>query len=114
MTPPRTVLVIDGSTETDTVLRTVLEPLGAQVRRTRSHCLDAAALAEERPDVVVIDLDHASDSAADFARDANSQVVLSSQRIDVSDSQSRFLEKPFQFPELIRAVEDLLQRRPAA
>ena len=114
VTPPRRVLVIDGGSETDTVLRAVLEPRGAQVRRARSHCLDAAPQSEDRPDVVVIDLDHASEAAADFARGAQFQVLLSSQRIDVAESHARFLEKPFQFPELIRAVEELLACRPAA
>jgi CheY-like chemotaxis protein len=108
---PRSVLVIDGSTDTDAVLRAVLEPRGARVRRTRSHLPNANAA--PRPDVVVIDLDHATDAAArDWA--STPQVLLSSQQVTLTDANSRFLEKPFDFPELIRAVEDLLAIAPAA
>jgi len=108
----RSVLVIDGSSDTDAVLRAVLEPRGATVRRTRSHLLSAQS-PSPRPDVVVIDLDHAADHAArDWA--STPQVVLCSQRVPVNEANSRFLEKPFEFPQLIRAVEDLLSVAPAA
>ena len=107
----RSVLLVDGAADTDAVLRAVLERRGARVRRTRSHLL---ATQSHRPDVVVIDIDHGGDTSAERAFGNTPQVVLSSQRVVATDAQSRFLEKPFQFPELIRAVEELLDSRPAA
>jgi CheY-like chemotaxis protein len=103
VTPSRSVLVIDGSADTDAVLRAVLEPRGARVRRTRSHRVAAES---SRPDVVVIDLDEGSADRHAFG--ATPRVLIGSQRVTVRQPHDRFLEKPFQFPELIRAVEELL------
>jgi CheY-like chemotaxis protein len=109
--PHGSVLLIHGSAETDAVLRAVLEPRGTQVQRARGKvCSNECA----RPDVVVIDLDEAHHSDARSAWSDTPQVVLSSRRIDVDDAQARFLEKPFHYPALIRAVEELLAARPAA
>jgi CheY-like chemotaxis protein len=107
----RSVLLVDGASDTDAVLRAVLERRGARVRRIRSHLL---ADQHHQPDVVVIDLDDGHDPTAEQSFQNTPQVVLCSQRVSVGDAHARFLEKPFQFPELIRAVEDLLDSRPAA
>jgi DNA-binding NtrC family response regulator len=114
VTAPRSVLVIDDSSEADAVLRAVFEPRGDHVRRTRSHLLSESLTNTPPPDVVVIDLDNSSPATADFAWGTTAQVVLGSQRVLLDDAQTRFLEKPFQFPELVRAVEDLLAAKPAA
>jgi DNA-binding response OmpR family regulator len=111
VTALRSVLLVDGAADTDAVLRAVLERRGARVRRTRSHLLAAQS---DRPDVVVIDIDGGSSCETERAFGATPQVVLGSQRVAVDDEHARFLEKPFEFPELIRAVEELLDARPAA
>lgn len=103
MTASRSVLVIDGGADTDAVLRAVLEPRGASVRRARSHRVTAE---DTPPDVVVIDLDDAPWDRQDF--DATPRVLIGSQRVTVRKPHDRFLEKPFEVPELIRAVEELL------
>ena len=99
------MLLVDGAAETDAVLRAVLERRGARVRRTRSHLLANLSLA---PDVVVIDRDDTGHAAAERAFPHTPQVVLGSQRLPVNDDRARFLEKPFEYPELVRVVEELL------
>ncbi len=105
------VLLIDGSSETETVLRAVLEPRGTSVSRTRSHA--AQRVQTPQADVVVLDLDEPQDGA-EIAWTATGRVLLGSAHFVPNDPTVRFLEKPFQYPELIRAVEDLLARAPAA
>jgi CheY-like chemotaxis protein len=99
--------VVDGISETEAVLKAVLEPQGARVERCRSsECL---AIDPSPPRVVVVDADDASSELAfaplwpDVPR-----VVLGSARVDGSESAGRFLEKPFHYPELIHLVESLL------
>ncbi len=116
MTTPRHVLVIDDLNETATVLQAILEPRGAVVERTRTRQLSQDWAERQEPDVVVVDLDESADLAQSNAPvwDKTPQVVISSARVMVDDSTTRFLQKPFQFPELLRAVEDLLAVRTPA
>lgn len=109
MTSPRNVLVVDGTPETATVLQAVLEPRGASVHRTRLQQLHRGWEGSGDPHVVVVDVDgrESGDEATPLWCSAP-HVVISSERILVEDGNTRFLQKPFQFPELIRAIEDLL------
>lgn len=113
MTTPRHVLVIDGPSETEAVLRAVLEPRGAVVERTRTHGLAQAWGSREEPDVVVVDMD-GDDAEHAAVWPSAPHVVIGSARVTVDDVQTRFLQKPYQYPELIRAIEDLLAPRDAA
>ncbi len=113
VTTPRHVLVIDGPSDTATVLRAVLEPRGAVVERTRTHGLVEAWGSREEPDVVVVDMD-GDDAEHTAVWPSAPHVVIGSARVTVDDSQTRFLQKPYQYPELIRAIEDLLTPRDAA
>ncbi len=105
------VLLIDGSSETETVLRAVLEPRGTSVSRTRSHTTQRTQ--PPPADVVVLDLDDPQENP-DAAWTAVGRVLIGSTQLIPNDPTVRFLEKPFHYPELIRAVEDLLARAPAA
>ncbi len=106
------VLLIDGSADTEAVVRAVLEPRGMSVTRTRSHGAEPLH-AETTPDVVVLDLDDINESD-DAAWNETHQVRIGSTRVEVSQPHVRFLEKPFQFPELIQVLEDLLSASRAA
>lgn len=105
------VLLIDGSADTEAVVRAVLEPRGMSVSRTRSHGDRDAS--DAIPDVVVLDLDDVTKST-EATFDGAGQVLLGSTRVVVSDPRVRFLEKPFHYPELIQVLEDLLAADRAA
>ncbi len=106
------VLLIDGSADTEAVVRAVLEPRGMSVARTRSHGVEVLC-PDTAPDVVVLDLDEMTTATEDSWIDTH-QVLLGSTRVEVSQPHVRFLEKPFQFPELIQVLEDLLTASRAA
>ncbi|MDP1798350.1 MAG: hypothetical protein Q8K78_12740 [Planctomycetaceae bacterium] len=106
------VLLIDGSADTEAVVRAVLEPRGMRVARTRSHGAEMHST-DTAPDVVVLDLDEIATSTEDTWSETH-QVLLGSTRVEVCQPHVRFLEKPFQFPELIQVLEDLLSASRAA
>ena len=100
------VLVVDGFSETQEVLRTVFGPRGTEVER-----MDLATPAAQ-PDVVVIDVETAHPSECS-AWDGVPQVIIGSADVSPLDSprdndRHCYLEKPFRYPELIQAVERLL------
>lgn len=101
------VLVIDGTSDTEAVLKAVLEPRGTQVERTRGTSIRKRPEDLASPHVVVIDLDDASadDTASRFGE--SHRILLGSVQTTV-DANDRFLAKPFQYPELLRTIEDLL------
>jgi CheY-like chemotaxis protein len=103
------VLVIDGPSETATVLKAVLEPHGAIVDRTRSHAAAHRFQTANQPDVVVVDIDqpHRSDDVLPVWNQTP-HVVVGAAWSPLPSRNSRFLQKPFEFPELVRAVQDLL------
>lgn len=105
----RRVLVVGGASDTETVLKAVLEPRGTSVERSRGPRYQTS------PEVVVIDLDAEQDSQSAFVQWQNSNRVLIGSVLPQSIGQDdRFLSKPFQFPELVRVIEELLDTRPAA
>lgn len=104
------VLVIDGPSETADVLQAVLEPRGTVVQRTRRQSLSPSDTFPGSADVVVLDMDDPASVAglSDESLRTTPQIHIGSDRVMIDDSKTRFLQKPFQFPELIQAVEDLL------
>lgn len=105
-TAPR-VLVFDGLSETEAVLKAVLEPQGARVERRRSS--EPAVGDSSPPHVVVMDLDDpSSHPSLEAAWPDVPRVVLSSQPDATDHAQAGFLEKPFHYPELVRMVQRLL------
>ncbi len=115
LTTAPNVLVIDGQPETATVLEAVLSRRGTTVQQAR----DVRRAAEEFPGgvpaVVVIDGDDGpATTVARHEWPASRQVVITSARLPLDKPHDRFLQKPFQFPELVRMVEDLLAEAPRA
>lgn len=108
------VLVVDGETETEEVLRAVLEPRGLRVDRIRSMAGSNETL---RPSLLVIDDDGSDPPAAPSEQwQSVPRIVIGTARVPEgsgSDPTRHFLRKPFQYPELIAAVEQLLDRRAA-
>lgn len=101
------VLVIDGTSDTEAVLKAVLEPRGTQVERTRGIHVQKRTDDSAAPDVVVIDLDEASAAASASQFGDSRRILIGSIETPVND-QDRFLSKPFQYPDLLRTIEDLL------
>ena len=107
MAKPERVLVVDGIAETAEVLRAVLEPRGLQVERIRGHRLPDV---ENRrsPSVVVL---HEESSPAAGSWPGVPRVVIGSYEPGTDDPGGNGLRRlpgPFQYPELIAAIEDLL------
>lgn len=97
------VLVIDRESDTAAVLQAVLEPLGAVVAHQRH---DESAASQRSPEIAVIDVDQAYD---DVRVDATAgRILIGSRRVPTGRWNDHFLEKPFHFPELVEAIEDLL------
>ena len=106
MTSTPCVLVIDGLAETEAVLRAVLEPQGARVERHRSSLAVSSVMP---PKVMVVDLDDEHSQAFSAAAWPDvPRVILGSIPAEQDSSEARFLEKPFHYPELVRAVQNLL------
>lgn len=108
------VLVIDDASDTEIVLKAVLEPRGATVERSRGHFLDSYIERVASPDVLVIDLDagaNASDSREAWSQ--LPQVLIGTSPPVVSSQRATFIEKPFQYPELVRVIQQFLDE-PAA
>lgn len=105
------VLVVDGLMETEEVLRAVLEPRGLEVDRVRGPRFGNFP-AKERPSVVVLHLDDAQPFARRAAEWPNvPRIVIGAAQPAVdagANADERFLEKPFHYGELIRAIEVLL------
>jgi CheY-like chemotaxis protein len=130
------VLIVDRSTEARGVLRTALERLGVRVFET-ADAEDGLALARKhRPDLVLLDLDAASRSAApaaeDFAAyadDSNATLLIlgpSRLRAPVQRAgqptrfsagaprpvpRGEFVAKPYHYEPLVRKIEQLLRAR---
>ena len=101
------VLVVDGTSDTEAVLKAVLEPRGTQVERTRGMNAQQRVETRSMPEVVVIDLDDESAERTANCFCESRRVLIGSEQTSVS-SRDRFLAKPFQYPELLQAIEDLL------
>ena len=106
------VLVVDELTETQEVLQAILSPRGLTVDHIQRTAPVPFNRIEETPDVVVIDADSLpSQQAASVRWQGIPQVIIGSATISVDPrpaATQRHLSKPFQFPELIQAVEQLL------
>lgn len=106
----RQVLVVGGASDTETVLKAVLEPRGMSVERSRGGVRRTRS-----PEIVVIDLDVESDPAVAASRWVTSHRILIGSEIPESIAdRERFLPKPFHFPELVQVIEELLDTPAAA
>ena len=106
------VLVIDGMHEIREVLHTVLAPRGMQVDWVRSHVQQLPG-EDGRPDILVIDAAALPIHKTEKNRQWRGvpQVILGADEAASeadADDQHTYLNTPFQFPDLIRAIERLL------
>ena len=109
------VLVIDGLSETGEVLKAVLEPRGLVVDRIRRHQRSGPRW-PAAPQVVVIDGDEFPENDAGHSGWADvPRVVIGS--ADMPDgwqphatppADRRYLQKPFDYGDLVDAIEHLL------
>ena len=105
------VLVVDGISDTEAVLKAVLEPRGTFVERTRGAMVGRRQDAANTPHIVVIDLDDASSTETASHFGESHRILIGSAKAPV-DNRDRFLAKPFQYPELLQTIEDLLALPP--
>lgn len=124
MSKPDCVLVVDEISDTADVLQAVLEPRGVAVNRVRRLMEPAARDAAGRPSVMVLDAESLCGSALPSGSDWKNipQVIIGTIRItgpETADERQasperRYLQKPFQFAELVQAIESLIAAAPAA
>lgn len=110
MASAQRVVVVDGLAETEEVLKAVLEPRGLSVERVRAHASHSVNRPAETPNLVVL---HADDAvpARRPAWDGVPRVIIGSASVpgcDHARGDSRYLQKPFCYRELIRAIDELL------
>ncbi len=111
------VMLVDGLTETEEVLKAVLEPRGMLVTRVRSTHSTNPLVSHEAPSVVVL---HESErlqgpSSQGLTSPAPwgnvPRVVIGHYHTHTSstDRGCRYLSQPFQYAELVTAIESLLR-----
>jgi DNA-binding response OmpR family regulator len=122
------ILVVDEISDTAEVLQAVLEPRGVTVNRVCRWNQTESATVANRPAVVVYDAESSADG--DLPAGGNwhgvPQVIIGTMRVarpdrDGSDrngpaapaANRRYLQKPFQFAELVQAIEALIAPRAA-
>ncbi|QDT64644.1 hypothetical protein [Calycomorphotria hydatis] len=101
------VLVVDGLQETEQVLKAALEPQGHTVGRVRAY--DHNLLPDESPRVLV--MHEESGESSKYTPNQIPRVVIGSFEVQSSDTPSvdRHLRSPFDYRDLVGAVQALLQ-----
>lgn len=108
VTAKQRVLVVDGLSETEEVLRAVLEPRGLMVDRIRSAGTEELA-AKRRPSVMVLHVDEEPATTAPPVGWQNvPRILIGAAKVSDSCTAEHHLEHPFQYGELIRTIERLL------
>jgi DNA-binding response OmpR family regulator len=110
------IVMIDGLSETEAVLKAVLEPKGLQVNRVRRDFAESDTATTLKPNLIILHGDQTTDpSATALPWDEVPRVIIGTARLPVSaaDASDRrqYLQQPFQYSELIQAIERLLQVR---
>jgi CheY-like chemotaxis protein len=111
------VLVVDEYSESVEVLRTILELRGVSVLEARAANAGLEVMRAEHPRVVVLDLDDASADDAtiqsafeDETRRSESSLVILGKASMTGNSRGQVINKPYQYGQLIRTIEQLLER----
>jgi hypothetical protein len=110
VTASKRVLVVDGLSETEEVLRAVLEPRGLSVDRIRSAATDELSV-NSRPSVMVLHVDEEPLSAAPDGWQDVPRILIGSAKLNNrrrATSGEYHFEQPFHYGELIRTIERLL------
>ena len=111
------VLVVDEYSESLEILRTILELRGVNVLEARAADTGLEVMRAEHPQVVVLDLDEtASDDLTiqsafedETRRSKSSLVILGKARMP-GKSRGQVIDKPYQYGQLVRTIEQLLER----
>lgn len=103
------ILVVDGTSETTAVLKAVFEPQGHTVQRV--HRSQLSADSPSRPSVVVWHAHDSQDATAAPFGDVP-HVVIGRVKVANSCRAVRQFSQPFEYGELLRAVESLLCASP--
>ncbi len=99
MVQERRVLLVDGSVETEAVLRSALQPKGVTIARIRSG-VDAAVL---EPSLVVV-----HDQAASASWPNVPQVVIGKVDVHEPGHDAVSVPAPFEYRDLIATIDRLL------
>lgn len=102
------VLVVDGLEETETVLRAVLEPRGCQVNRIRAYQPEQATPPRMPAPSVIVVHSQGNDYSSTVTNWADVPRVV----IGDSSSGESDLPRPFEYRELIGAIERALESSP--
>jgi DNA-binding response OmpR family regulator len=108
------VLVVDGLSETEEVLKAVLEPQGHEVERIQSSEAAISPFDTNPPAVVVYHADEGQVTRdCEFWRNVP-RVIIGSARLadpqqDTTSGSERFLRNPFDYRDLILEIETLLE-----
>ena len=103
----QSILVVDGLSETTEVLKAVFEPRGHAVNRIRQTQIDVESTAQ--PGVVVWHAGDAEPQSKKWRFESVPHIVIGKASISDSPQTKRFSE-PFQYRELLQAVESALLR----
>ena len=98
------ILVVDGLSETTAVLKAVFEPRGHAVNRVRQSELPSGSAS--RPRVLVWHANDSEDSQAAIRFDGVPRIVIGRGAVPIGDS--RRFSQPFEYGELLQAIESLL------
>jgi DNA-binding response OmpR family regulator len=109
---------VDEISDTAEVLQAVLEPRGVTVNRVCRWGQTENRTVENRPAVVVYDAESLADGSLPAGGNWQGvpQIILGTIRPVQQDSvnvERRYLQKPFQFAELVQAIEALIAPRAA-
>ena len=111
------VLVVDEYSESVEVLRTILELRGVSVLEARAANTGLEVMRAEHPRVVILDLDDASaddetiqSAFEDETRRYESSLVILGKARMTGNSRGQVINKPYQYGQLIRTIEQLLAR----
>lgn len=114
----RSVLIVDPSDESRSVLRTILEHRGLRILEA-SRADEGLELARHyRPDLIVVDLEveRAEDESVSAGYEAESRqnqaalILLGNVRRTTADApREGFVSKPYHYAPLIRKIESLLE-----
>ena len=114
------VLVVDEVSDTAEVLQAVLEPRGLTVNRVRRMELADQSATANRPAVLIVDAEGWNDACPTMSSgwQAVPQVIIGLVRVTEETTEPvatrRFLRKPFQYADLVQAIESLIRQEPAA
>ena len=113
------VLVVDEHSESLEILRTILELRGVNVLEARAAEAGLEVMRAEHPRVVVLDLDldttlcedeTIQTAFEDETRRCDSSLVILGKTRMKSNSHGQVINKPYQYGQLIRTIEQLLER----